>query len=93
MNAFQYSANGLFANTGTGGTTYYDLGPGVGAGSIGGNALGGYLQIQNDPSNPSNNGTAVFGDITITPAPVPEPSTLAFLGLGIVSLLFRRRRI
>jgi hypothetical protein len=92
MNAFQYSANGLYAESSPG-NTYYDLGPGVGAGSIGGNPLGGYLQIQNDPTNPNNFGTAVFGDISIVPAPVPEPSALALLGLGIVPLLLRRRRI
>ena len=91
-NAFQYSVNGLFANTGTGGTTYYDLGAGVGAGSLApGIPLGGYFQIQNDPANPNNAGQVVFDDITIRS--VPEPSTLAFLSLGIVPLLLRRRRI
>jgi hypothetical protein len=88
MNAFQYSVNGQFA-TSSPGDTYFDLGPGVGAGSIGGNPLGGYLQIQNDPNNPNNNGTAVFSNIILTA--VPEPSALALLGLGIVTLVFRRR--
>jgi hypothetical protein len=93
LNAFQYSVGSLFALSSPG-NTYFDLGPGVGAGSLApGNPLGGYFQIGNDPNNPNNFGTAIFDHITITPAPVPEPSTLAFLGLGIVSLLFRRRRI
>jgi hypothetical protein len=89
-NAFEYSVNGQFAASSPG-DPYFDLGPGVGIGNLGPNPLGGYFQIGNDPNNPNNNGTALFGDITITS--VPEPSTLAFLGLGIVSLFFRRRLI
>jgi hypothetical protein len=89
MNAFQYSVNGQFAASAPG-NTYFDLGPGVGAGSIGGNPLGGYLQIQNDPNNPNNFGKAVFSNITITP--VPEPATLALLSLGMLPLLARRLR-
>jgi hypothetical protein len=86
-NAFQFSANGVYS-------PYFDFATGQGIGNEPGstpNTLGGYFQIQNDPANQSNGGTALFGDISITS--VPEPSTLAFLGLGIVSLLFRRRRI
>jgi hypothetical protein len=86
-NAFQYSVNGQFAASSPG-NTYFDLGPGVGVGT---NSLGGYFQIQQNPADPSYTGSVVFDDITITP--VPEPATLALLGLGIVSLLFRRRRI
>jgi PEP-CTERM motif len=90
LNAFQYSVNGQYAASSPG-DTYFDLGPGVGLGSIGGNPLGGYFQIGNDPNNPNNNGTALFGNINITSA-TPEPATLALLGLGIVPLLLRRFR-
>ena len=58
-------------------------------GGIGdGSTLGGYFQIVNDPTNPLNSGTASFAKISI----VPEPSTLALLGLGALPLLLRRRR-
>src|ERR1035437_5603902 len=87
MNAFQYSVNGVYALSSPG-NTYFDLGPGQFVGSPG-DTLGGYFQIQTsgNPNN-ANNGTVVFDNITI-----PEPSTLAFLGLGMVALLLRRRRI
>jgi len=77
------------------GNPYFDLGAGVGAGSIGGNPLGGYLQIGNDPNNANNNGTAVFSNITITPTAIPEPATYAALSLGIMAVggvISRRRR-
>jgi hypothetical protein len=90
MNAFQYSVNGQFAASSPG-NLYFDLGPGVGAGSIGGNSLGGYFQIGNDPSNPNNGGTATFSAITITS--IPEPSSWVLLSAGILPLLLRRRRI
>jgi hypothetical protein len=85
-NALQYSANGVLS-------PYFDFALGAGIGNVAGNTLGGYFQIQNDPNNANNNGTAVFSDISISTWPVPEPSTLAFLGLGSVALLLRRRRI
>jgi hypothetical protein len=52
--------------------------------------LGGYFQIVNDPNNPSNSGSAVFGNINISP--VPEPSIFALGGLGMLGLVIRRRR-
>jgi hypothetical protein len=94
LNAFQYSVNGQFAASSPG-NPYFDLGPGVGAGSIGGNPLGGYLQIGNDPNNAKNNGTAVFSNITITSTAVPEPAAYAALSMGImavVGVISRRRR-
>jgi hypothetical protein len=92
MNAFEYSVNGVFALSSPG-NPYFDLGPGAGPTGSPASTLGGYFQIGNDPNNPNNFGTAIFGNISIVPAPVPEPSAFALLGLGIVSLLFRRRRI
>ena len=88
-NAFQYSVNGVFANAGTGGTTYYDLGAGQFVGGAG-DKLGGYFQIGNGDANQA--GQAVFGDIRITSV-VPEPSMLALLGLGVLPMarLLRRR--
>jgi hypothetical protein len=95
LNAFQYSVNGQFAAS-SAGNPYFDLGPGVGAGSIGGNSLGGYFQIGNDPNNPKNNGTAVFGNITVTPfTAVPEPANYALLSMGVMAIagvISRRRR-
>jgi hypothetical protein len=94
MNAFQYWVNGgsgvVYALSSPG-DTYFDLGPGAGPTGSPGSTLGGYFQIGNDPNNPGNGGTAIFSNIIITS--VPEPSTLAFLGLGMVTLLLRRRHI
>jgi hypothetical protein len=87
LNAFEYAVNGQYAAS-TAGDPYFDLGPGVGIGYPG-DALGGYFQIGQDPNNPTNSGEAVFSNISI----VPEPTSLALLGLGIPALLRRRRRI
>jgi hypothetical protein len=88
-NAFEYSVNGQYAASSPG-DLYFDLGPGVSIGAPG-DYLGGYFQIQRDAvGNPNQAGQAVFGDINITA--VPEPATLALLGLGLLPLLFRRRR-
>jgi len=83
--AFQYSVNGVFANAGTGGTTYYDLGGPVGNP---GDVLGGYFQMGNGDAN--NSGQALFSNISIIA--VPEPATIALLGLGLVPLMARRLR-
>jgi hypothetical protein len=83
-NALQFGANGNASPV-------FEFGPGIGGGALGiddGSTLGGYFQIQNDPNNPSNGGSAVFENISM----VPEPSALALLGLGGLPLLFRRRR-
>jgi len=92
MNAFEYSVNGVSALSAPG-NPYFDLGPGQFLGSPG-DRLGGYFQIQQDPNNPSNTGEAVFSNISIEA--VPEPSCLALLGTGILTLLprfLRGRRV
>ena len=75
-NAFQYSVNGQWAASSPG-NTYFDLGPGVGVGS---NPLGGYFQIQQNPNDPSNTGSVIFDDITITRC--PGTFHACFLGSG-----------
>lgn len=88
--AFEYSVNGAQAE-GSPGDPYYDLGGQPG--SLGpGDQLGGYLQVQTDPMNPNQSGTAVFGNISISPIIVPEPSVTALLGMGIPVLIWRLRR-
>jgi hypothetical protein len=86
QNAFQYSVNGQFAASSPG-NPYFDLSPGQFIGSAG-DTLGGYFQIQNDPSNPTNSGTAIFTNISITA--VPEPSVVAIISMGIPALVRRR---
>ena len=86
-NALQFGANGNSSPV-------FEFGPTVGGGALGidaGSTLGGYFQIVNDPSNPSNGGTAVWGNITM----VPEPSAWALLSLGILplGLVLRRCRV
>jgi hypothetical protein len=61
-NAFLFSANGRFS-------PIFELPPGVGIGN--GNTLGGYFQIDNDPSSPGNAGKAVFRGISIISASSP----------------------
>ena len=50
--------------------------------------VGGYVQVFTAQSGAGNNLTAEWANISI----VPEPSALALLGLGILPLVFRRRR-
>ncbi|HEV7926511.1 MAG TPA: hypothetical protein VGR14_14210 [Verrucomicrobiae bacterium] len=64
-NAFQYSVNGQFAAS-SAGDPYFDLDPGVAIGGTG-DFLGGYFQIQTDPSSSTNSGTVVFSNISIVP--------------------------
>jgi hypothetical protein len=83
INLIIYSANGVNSPA----LPFTNLEQGI----INNTTLGGYFQIVNDPSNPSNSGLAVFGNISI----VPEPSVFALLSLGILpmGLLLRRRHI
>ena len=59
-------------------------------GNLAGDNFGGYYQIGNGGTAPGASGQAVFGNITF--APVPEPSLLALLGLGIPLLARSLRR-
>ena len=75
-NAIQFFANGIAS-------PIFEFAPGSGIGD--GSTLGGYFQIQNDPSNPGNFGLATFQNIVIVP--IPEPSKLALLITGMLTLL------
>jgi hypothetical protein len=81
VNSIMYSANGVnspwlpLSNT--------ELGV------INNTTIGGYFQIQQDPNVPSNSGSALFQNISISA--IPEPATTALLGLGMLALLYRRR--
>lgn len=84
LRSIQYSANGILSPI----LPFTNLEQGI----INNSTLGGYFQIVNDSSNPFNSGIADFQNISI----VPEPSTFAMVGLGILTLGFvvtRRRRI
>jgi hypothetical protein len=86
-NALQFFAN-------TNASPIFDFTPSVGSGALDigeGSTLGGYFQIVNDPTNPSNSGSALFNQISIVPA--PEPTEIALLGAGVLSslIIFRRR--
>lgn len=59
-------------------------------GNLAGDTFGGYYQIGNGGSSPGASGQAVFGNIQFSP--VPEPSVLALLGLGLAPLVWRLRR-
>ena len=86
--AFQYSVNGQFAASAPG-DPYFDI-----TGTLTGSqpsTLGGYFQIQTVAANPTNSGQAVFSNISITA--VPEPASLALLGLSLPALLARRRKV
>src|ERR1039457_403588 len=90
MNALQYSVNGVYA-TGLNDGIYDDITP-VNNPFGAGDTLGGYFQIQTSGNvNNPNTGQALFSNVSIIAR--PEPATLALLGLGIVPLLLRRRRI
>jgi hypothetical protein len=78
-NALQFRANGVSSPV-------FEFAAGAGIGN--GSTLGGYFQIVNDPNNELNGGTALFQNITL----VPEPSVFALLSLGLLPLVFRRRR-
>jgi hypothetical protein len=86
-NAFEYSVNGQLADS-SAGDPFFDLGAGVGIGGLG-NSLGGYFQIGQNPNDPTNTGSVIFDDMTITA--VPEPVSLSMLALGGIALLARRR--
>jgi len=85
-NALRFWANGVASPV-------FEFGPTVGSGGLdigNGSQLGGYFQIQNAPSDPSNGGDALFSGISMSV--IPEPSVFALLGLGMLALVFRRRR-
>ena len=82
VNSIRYSANGV--NSPWLALNNTELG------IINNTTIGGYFQIVQDPNVPSNSGSATFQNITIST--VPEPSVAALLGLGMLALLYRRRR-
>jgi len=82
--ALQFFANGIAS-------PIFEFAQGIGIGN--GSTLGGYFQIENDPSNPANSALVTFQNISIVAT--PEPTTLAITGLGLATLstvvMLRRR--
>jgi hypothetical protein len=91
VNSIMYSEQTVLGLPGTGMSSPWLPLTNLELGVINNTTVGGYFQIQQDPNDHSNSGSAVFSKISISS--VPEPSTFAFLGLGVLSLLLRRRRI
>jgi hypothetical protein len=60
---------------------------------IAGGAVINGFNLQMDPANITGNYDVTINSITLTGAPVPEPSTFAYSALGTVAIwLFRRRK-
>ena len=55
---------------------------------IGTTQLGGYLQVENAPNDPTNSATAVFSNISIS---VPEPASMGLAAIGALAMIRRRR--
>jgi hypothetical protein len=77
-----YSVNGIQSAP----QTFTNLEQGI----IDGSTLGGYLQVPISNGHGDNGGDAVFGKVSI--AAVPEPTSVAALGIGVIALARRRRR-
>ncbi len=82
--AITYSANGVQSPV----LEFSNLEQGI----IDNTTFGGYLQVENSPTNSANYGLAVFQNISIgAPSAVPEPSVFALFGLGLAAFLVTRR--
>jgi hypothetical protein len=86
---FQSGANGYLQFTVTDGASTAQSPIEPWAGNLVGDIIGGYFQIGNPGSAPGASAQSVFSSILIS---VPEPSTLALLGLGLLPLAQRLRR-
>jgi len=58
--------------------------------NVGAGAIINGINFQIDPANVSGNYDITFNSLTLNP--VPEPATLALVGLGVAGLLAIRRR-
>lgn len=52
----------------------------------------GTVDVTSFAANIENSGSGIVDSVTLIPSAVPEPATLALLGLGIAGIGFARRR-